>query len=208
MYPCRWIGSVNAFLVIGGGLVAGQLYDRGHFKFAVYGGSLLLSFGLFMLSLAKPNQFYQLVILNFGSFVGRLSSGFAAHAFGVPIVITLSAGCCSAVILGMIGLKSVTSVVLVGLFFGFFAGAYIALNAPLIAVLTDDFSEIGARMGIAFTILAIGGLIGSPISGALLTENYIWWRPALFSGIMAFIGSAFFIAMLVILRRRPTQQHQ
>lgn len=26
----RWIGSINAFLVVSGGLFAGQLYDRGH----------------------------------------------------------------------------------------------------------------------------------------------------------------------------------
>lgn len=26
----RWIGSVNAFLVIAGGLVAGRIYDKGY----------------------------------------------------------------------------------------------------------------------------------------------------------------------------------
>ncbi|GJE93675.1 hypothetical protein PsYK624_098350 [Phanerochaete sordida] len=54
-----WIGSVNAFVVVGCGLFAGQLYDRGYFKLAVYLGSYLLVIGLFMLSLAQPHQFYQ-----------------------------------------------------------------------------------------------------------------------------------------------------
>lgn len=76
-----WIGSLNAFLVISGGLIAGRLYDRGylcvrssfsticsllnldalHSYHLLYGGSLLLAFSLFMLSLAKPNQYYQVL---------------------------------------------------------------------------------------------------------------------------------------------------
>ena len=63
------------------------------------------------------------MILNFSSLVGRLSSGFAAHNFGAPLTIVLCALCCGAVTLGMIGVQSVASVVLVGVFFGFFAGA-------------------------------------------------------------------------------------
>ena len=68
------------------------------------------------------------MILNFGSFVGRLASGFAAQAFGVANMVTLSSGCCAAIILGMIGVDSVVGVVLVGALFGFFIGACEFLN--------------------------------------------------------------------------------
>ncbi|THV06305.1 mycorrhiza-upregulated monocarboxylate permease [Dendrothele bispora CBS 962.96] len=57
-----WIGSVNAFCVISGGIIAGRLFDRGHFYWLLYGGSILISFSLFMLSLAEPNQFYQIFL--------------------------------------------------------------------------------------------------------------------------------------------------
>ena len=57
-----------------------------------------------------------------------------------------------------------------------------------------------ARMGIATVFLGIGNLLGSssriaarhrstlwpiggPISGALLTSQYKWWQPCLFSGV-------------------------
>lgn len=353
-----WIGSVNAFIVVGFGIFAGQLYDRGYFKLAIYLGSFLLVFGLFMLSLAQPNQFYQvflsqgvcagigagllyipsiavishyfnrrrvlamsivaagsslgsvvhpimlnntlngslgfgnsvrasaglvagmlllaialmkprlpppahttplipamrkfardsayvwtsiglflvttgfyyplyyiqldasehqlsrdfsfycLVILNFASFVGRLSSGFAAHTIGAPITITVSSGCCAAVILAMMGIETVTSVVLVAMFFGFFAGAYIALNAPMLAVLADNFGEIGARMGVAFAVSAFGGLIGSPICGALLGDSYTWWKPAVFAGILALSGfGCLFMACTILLRRGKLLPH-
>ncbi|EGO02296.1 hypothetical protein SERLA73DRAFT_71438 [Serpula lacrymans var. lacrymans S7.3] len=333
-----WIGSVNAFLVIASGLVVGRLYDRGYFYSLAIGGALLYSFSLFMLSLAKPNQYYQiflsqslgagigagmiyipsiavvshyfqrrrslvmtlvasgsslgsilhpimlnntlngplgfgnsvrasaglisgllvvscltmrprlpppatrtnyllaakkfshdsafvlatlgmplftmgyyfplfyiqldsithglnqtfsfysLVILNASSLVGRISSGFLADYFGVPnmVIVSMFGGAVS--ILGMIGLSSLASVVILGIIYGWFAGVYIALMAPLITVLTDDFSELGARMGIAFAITGLGGLIGQPIAGALLTNDYIWWRPALFCGWMLLIN--------------------
>lgn len=72
-----WVGSVNAFLVTGCGLIAGILYDRGYLYvsstsgvvrhlilmlpsyYLLIGGSLLQSFALFMLSLTQPGQYYQ-----------------------------------------------------------------------------------------------------------------------------------------------------
>ncbi|OBZ66095.1 Riboflavin transporter MCH5 [Grifola frondosa] len=349
--------SINTFLVISGGLVAGRLYDRGYFYPMLYSGSLLISFSLFMLSLAKPDHFYQiflsqglgaglgtgiiyvpsvaivshyfqrrralamtivasgssfgavihpvmlnnmlnnrrfsfgtairasaglvsglllvacvlmrtrlpppqksahlgkalvkfsrdrayvaatlglmifmigfyfplfylqldaashglsktfsfysLVIMNFSSFIGRLASGLVAHKFGVPNMIVGATFCCAVLILGMIGLGSLASVVVIGVIYGFFSGTYVALLPPLMAVLTDDLSELGARMGIAFTFSAVSSLVSTPIDGALLTSRFIWWRPALFSGIMAFTGFTSFGAMLIILRRREARK--
>ncbi|KAI0766850.1 MFS general substrate transporter [Trametes elegans] len=346
-----WIGSINAFLVIGSGIIAGRFYDRGYFYYCLYGGSLLLAFSAFMLSLAKPNHYYQiilsqgigigiggglmyipsvavvsqyfhkrraiamtivasgsslgsivhpimlnntldklgfavaaranagllagllliacllmrtrtkhvhepphlwesakrfskdgayvfaavgmtvfamgfyfplfyiqldavqhgldktfsfysLVILNGCSFIGRLSPGFFANRLGVENIITVATFVCAAFILGMIGLGSLASVIVIGIIYGFFAGTYIAMLAPLLAHLTDNFSELGARMGIAFALAGIGTLTGTPIDGALLTSNYIWWRPALFSGIMAFTGFGCFATSIILLRRR------
>lgn len=62
------------------------------------------------------------MILNFCSFVGRLSSGFIAHRIGAPITITAASLACTAVVLGMIGVKDVAGVVCVGIFFGYAAG--------------------------------------------------------------------------------------
>ncbi|KAJ7290034.1 MFS general substrate transporter [Mycena rebaudengoi] len=351
-----WIGSVNALLVISVGLVAGRFYDRGHFHLLVYGGCFLQSFSLFMLSLCKREQLYQiflaqgigvglgagivyipsvavvshyfhkrraiamsvvasgssfgavihpimlnntlhttlgfgnsvrasaalisgllilacflmrprlppskkdpeywkslrrfsrdkpyvlatigmaifsvafyfpifflqldavthgidrtfafyaLVIMNASSFVGRLTPGFFAHSLGIDNMVAAAAGCGAVVILGMIGLRSITSVVVLGVLYGFCAGVFITLMPPLVAFLTEDLTELGLRMGVSFAIEGIGGLIGPPINGALLTAEYAWWRPALFSGIMGLLGFAFFVATVLVVRRKPTLQ--
>ncbi|KAJ6456799.1 MFS general substrate transporter [Mycena vitilis] len=347
-----WIGSINTFIVISGGVVAGRLYDRGYFHHLIIGGSLLQIFSIFMLSLCKPQQlyqiflaqglgmglgagtvyvptvavvshyfsrrralamsivasgsslgavvhpimlnntlrrlgfatavrasggliggllviaclllrpryppkvtpppfwrslprfflhdrpyllavlamftytvgfyfplfylqldavthgisqnlsFYSLVIMNASSFVGRLTPGFFAHRLGVLNIITVGGGIGAVLILSMIALKSVASVIVIGILYGFTAGTFITLMGPLMAVLTDNMSELGLRMGVAFAIVGFGGLIGPPISGALLTSRFRWWRPALFSGIMAVVGFGFFCATVVALRRK------
>ncbi|KAF9485188.1 MFS general substrate transporter [Pholiota conissans] len=348
-----WIGSINAFILVVSGLYAGPLFDRGYFYYLLYGGSFLTSFSLFMLSLTKPNHFYQnllthgiglglgggmlyvpsvaivsqyfiknrtlamtivaagssigaivhpimlnnlfashlgfqgavrasagvvtgvlvlacillrprsvpkstivrppmwklaqkfytewsftamslggffftigfyfplfylqldsikhgvnerfffyvLVIMNGCSFVGRLAPGLFIHSIGVVRMIVIAAACCSALIFAMIGLSSVPSIVIIAILYGFFSGVFVSLQAPLVAVLTKDMSELGARMGVTFTCFAFGALIGPPIHGALLTERFIWWRPALESGILAFTGTAAFASIVFVARK-------
>ncbi|KAG6871800.1 hypothetical protein C0995_016418 [Termitomyces sp. Mi166 len=129
-----------------------------------------------------------LIILNFASFVGRIVPGFFANTLGIMNMMTCATGACAAVIFGMIGLKDISSVVLIALFYGFFAGAFVGLTSPMLVILSRDMSELGMRMGIAFFFSGIGGLIGTPIGGALLTEEFIWWRPAVFCGVSIFEG--------------------
>ncbi|PPQ79446.1 hypothetical protein CVT26_007719, partial [Gymnopilus dilepis] len=340
-----WIGSVNAFVVIAAGLIVGRIYDKGYFYALLWGGSLLVAFSLFMLSLTKPGHFYQvflsqglgvgigigmiylpsiavlshyfqrrrafvmtlvatgsavgavvhpimlnntldklgfatatranaglvsgllliscllmrtrlppppmkaslkaslkkfsrdkaylcctaaflffiialyfpifylqldsikhnlssnfsfysLVILNGTQLFGRIAAAFLSTKTTIPNLAIFASFCCSVIIFGMIGLSSVASVVVIAVLYGFSSGIYVAIMAPMVAGLADDFSEIGMRMGISFTMAGVGGLIGTPIDGALLTDNFIWWRPAVFSGVCGLVGCSLYIAMV------------
>ncbi|KAF8212659.1 MFS general substrate transporter [Mycena galopus ATCC 62051] len=348
-----WIGSINAFIIISGGLVAGRFYDKGYFYYLIYGGALLQCFSLFMLSLCKPQQlyqiflaqglgagigsgtmyipsiavvshyfrrrralamaivatgsslgaavhpimlnntfhslgfanavrasaglitgllviaclimrprlppaqthlpfwrslwrfahdkayvsttlgiatyavgvyfpvfylqldavehginqtlsFYSLVITNSASVVGRLAPGFFAQRVGILRIIMVAAGSGAISMLCMIAIKTIASVVVIGVLYGLAVGVYITLIPPLLAILTDDMGELGLRMGVAFAVMGVGGLVGPPINGALLSSDYVWWRPALFSGLMGCFGFCCFIATVIELRRRNT----
>ncbi|KAF7304395.1 MFS general substrate transporter [Mycena chlorophos] len=351
-----WIGSVNIFIVLSGGFVAGRLHDRGYFYALMYGGSFLMALSLFLLSLARPNQLYQillaqgilngigasmtyvpcmavlsqhfspkrraiamtlvasgsslgavvhpimlnnllsrigfanavrasaglvtallaiacglvrtrmappktsidlrrllvkilkdgpyvaatlgiavytigfyyplfylqldatthgldptfafyaLVIMNASSFVGRLVPGFLAHRLGVTRMITGAAVCGAVLILSMIALRDATSVVVIGVLYGFFAGCIVTLMGPLLAVLTTDMSELGARMGLSVAASGLAILVGPPLDGLLLsgpggTPVFVWWRPALFSGLMALCG-CLLLALMMLLHAR------
>ncbi|KAF8136727.1 major facilitator superfamily domain-containing protein [Boletus edulis] len=147
-------------------------------------------------------SFYSLVLLNGGNLIGRLSAGFIASRVGVPRLIILSTAVCAILIFGMIGLNRVATVVVLGTIYGYFAGTYITMLPPTMTLLTSDFSEIGARMGIGMTMTGFGSLLGGPISGALLTSQYKWWQPSLFNGLISLTGCGMLIIMQLALTRR------
>ncbi|KAJ6584098.1 MFS general substrate transporter [Mycena vulgaris] len=57
-----WIGSFQLMMPFMVGVVSGKLFDNGHFHFVEISGGLIFAFSVFMLSLAKPNQYYQIFL--------------------------------------------------------------------------------------------------------------------------------------------------
>jgi MCP family monocarboxylic acid transporter-like MFS transporter 10 len=57
-----WVGSIQLFFQFSMGLVAGKLFDAGFFYSLMMGASLLYVFSYYMLSLAHPNHFYQVLL--------------------------------------------------------------------------------------------------------------------------------------------------
>ncbi|KAG1840764.1 major facilitator superfamily domain-containing protein [Suillus tomentosus] len=147
-------------------------------------------------------SFYSLVIMNAACFIGRCMTGTIAAYAGVLNSTIASTVACSAIIISMIALSDMASVVVLGLAYGYFSGVFIALIVPLVVVLTPDLSELGARMGICFAFTAFGGLLGGPISGALLGSQYKWWIASLFTGLVSLVGSLIFVVMRLIIYRR------
>lgn len=46
---------------------------------------------------------------------------------------------------------------------------------------------------------------GTPITGALLTSSFTWWKPALFSGLAVVLGSVcYFGARLFVVKEKGT----
>ena len=72
----------------------------------------------------------QLVLLNGGSLIGRLSTGFIAPYVGVPRLIVISTAACGILILGMIGLDRIPTVVVLGTIYGYFSGVCQSLSFP------------------------------------------------------------------------------
>lgn len=55
-----WIGSLQTFLLIFGGVVSGVIFDKGHLKLLLYSGTFLIVFGMMMTSLCR--QYWQAIL--------------------------------------------------------------------------------------------------------------------------------------------------
>ncbi|KAL3456995.1 major facilitator superfamily domain-containing protein [Aspergillus heterothallicus] len=55
-----WVGTIQSWLLIIGGLIAGPLFDMGYYRIMILVGSFLSVFGIMMLSLAT--EYYQILL--------------------------------------------------------------------------------------------------------------------------------------------------
>ncbi|KAG8762277.1 hypothetical protein FRC11_010136 [Ceratobasidium sp. 423] len=103
-----WIGSTQLCLQFLMGLVSGKLFDEGYFHSTVGFGSLLYVFCLFMLSLAKEGQYYQVFLpqaVGLGISLGLMflpSIGIISHHFArsraLAMGIVVSGSSCGGII--------------------------------------------------------------------------------------------------------------
>ncbi|KAK0219063.1 MFS general substrate transporter [Armillaria fumosa] len=148
--------------------------------------------------------FYTIALLNGAGAFGRVMPTITVDRIGVFNSIVPCAIACGVLIFAWVAITNPASIMVFAVLYGFFSGAVISLLGPMIAYLTENVSEIGARLGVCIGIAAVGGMIGPPISGALVTGAYTgqtqWLRPVLFSGICCVI-SGLTLALVQVLSR-------
>ncbi|CAH0019190.1 unnamed protein product [Clonostachys rhizophaga] len=137
---------------------------------------------------------YLLSILNAVSIFGRILPGIVADKIGrfnvVVIICLMSAIFCLAI---WIPINNTAGILVFTVIFGFSSGGVISL-APTLIAQVSDIRQIGTRVGTAFAIQSFGGLVGSPIGGAIVSAQgggYLGLQ--LFCGCSMLLGSAFFI---------------
>ncbi|KAF2731844.1 MFS general substrate transporter [Polyplosphaeria fusca] len=77
-----WVGSIQAFLLLLVGALSGPIYDRGHFRLLLIGGSFMLVLGQMMLSLCK--EYWQVLLAQ------AFCIGIGCGALFIPSVAILS----------------------------------------------------------------------------------------------------------------------
>ncbi|KAH8102288.1 major facilitator superfamily domain-containing protein [Cristinia sonorae] len=157
---------------------------------------------------------YSLTILNAGSTIGRLIPPFLADRLGVYNILIPSILSAAAMLFAVFGVRTAAGVIIEGLLFGFFSGAYVSLIPPLLATLSRDMNELGFRMGLAFTAVGFAMLTGNPIAGALLGTGrtdggmLIWWRAIVFAGVVTLVGFALMLVSRTLFISSRRKDHQ
>ncbi|KAG7451286.1 MFS general substrate transporter [Guyanagaster necrorhizus] len=116
--------------------------------------------------------FHTIAVLNGAGAFGRVMPTIVVDRIGVFNSIVPCAIACGVLVFVWVAITSPASVMVFAVLYGFFSGAVISLLGPMITYLTKNVSEVGARLGVYIGIAAVGGMIGPPISGALITSTY------------------------------------
>lgn len=134
---------------------------------------------------ANPNvTAYSIAIIQAGSFIGRVSSGFLADRFGVWTVFG-TAGFASSISVFALWTANVgTAGSVIGLLvYGAASGAWITLVAACVASISPT-CEIGMRLGMLWSAIALPILPGPVVSGKLIAA-----AAGKFTLAAAFVGS-------------------
>ncbi|KAH7090861.1 major facilitator superfamily domain-containing protein [Auriculariales sp. MPI-PUGE-AT-0066] len=128
-------------------------------------------------------------IMNATAIPGRLVPNVLSQRFGILNTLIFNALACCAIIIGILGIgygsDAGPSIIAVATLYGFISGGMLAQMTPVLASTARNVHEIGTRTGLGFVGIGIGNLLGPPIMGWILTNEYMWWRVTIFSGIIA-----------------------
>lgn len=143
--------------------------------------------------------FYLVPILNAASVFGRTIPNAISDTTGTFNLIGPGALIVSVIIFGMLGAKSLASVVILTILFGFFSGVFIALPPVCIVRLTADRATIGTRMGMAFGVIGLGVFVGGPGGGGLLASGSgnNWDALWTFGGVASLVSAVLFAVVRV-----------
>ncbi|KAL5356375.1 MFS general substrate transporter [Aspergillus floccosus] len=115
--------------------------------------------------------FYLLSMMNASSLIGRLGPNWLADYFGGLQVMAPACFLSAIVVFFMRFTHNLPGLIVIALLYGLISGGMVSLPPAIIANLNSKPSEIGTRMGLAYTIAAFGALIGNPIAGACLRSS-------------------------------------
>ncbi|KAG8164307.1 hypothetical protein KVR01_006225 [Diaporthe batatas] len=147
-------------------------------------------YGLATGTVDSSMAFYIVPIFNAMSMFGRTLPNWLSDKTGPLNVLIPCALICGLLVLCMQAVHTLAGYVLIAIFFGFFSGAFIALPTVVYIILTEDKSRIGTRIGMGFSLLGLGIIIGGPGGGAILGADQDWTSTWIFGGVMLLASGA------------------
>lgn len=136
---------------------------------------------------------YLLPIINAASVFGRLIPNLIADKTGPLNVEILFAWIAAILAFSWIAVHDTAGVIVFCVFYGFFSGPFISIAGPAIVTLSPNLSILGTRMGMTFTFIGFGVLVGSPIAGAILRDRE-WAGLQAWCGVVLGISGVFILA--------------
>ncbi|KAI0398138.1 major facilitator superfamily domain-containing protein [Xylariaceae sp. FL0594] len=146
---------------------------------------------------------YLLAILNAGSFVGRIVSGFFADKFGPFNITFVSSSIAGIVLLSLLAITTQPQIIAFSVLYGLFSGGLISLQSACIAQISPNKAIIGVKIGIMMAVCSVGVLIGNPIAGILLDRaGGEFTTVIIFAGVTLSFGSFLFLLSRLVVKTK------
>jgi MFS family permease len=147
--------------------------------------------------MSARSAFYLLPILNAGSIFGRILPNFFVDKTGA---LNMYIPCClvaGILAFAWIAIRNTAGLVVFSVFYGFISGLYLTLPALTAISLSPHLGVVGVRMGMSFSIAAIGFLIGTPIAGAIGKRGWV--------GLQAYTGATLILSTVIMVAARVSK---
>lgn len=152
--------------------------------------------------------FYLVPVINAASVIGRFLPGLVPRLFAAMAAFPLMTAAGGVVVFSWMAVHNLAGLVIFGVVYGIIDGYLITVITIMVPVLSppDAIHEtIGTRIGMAWFGFGIGGLIGSPIGGAINDPSTGNFKGAqAFGGATLLGGAALLVYPWMVVRRRRT----
>ncbi|AEO53663.1 hypothetical protein MYCTH_2295309 [Thermothelomyces thermophilus ATCC 42464] len=147
---------------------------------------------------------YLVTLLNAGSVLGRIIPNALADRYGSMNLMIVCNFVCAVLAFSWLGIRNLGGAVVYALLYGAFSGGVVSLMPSVIVGLSPDMGRVGARLGMAFLVMGIAILVGTPIAGAILgsEENPEWLGTRLYSAFGLLVATALFCTSRVLVFKR------
>lgn len=136
-----------------------------------------------------------LLVLNAVGTPGRIVPAILADKWLGPVnTLILFVICSGVLIYCWAAVHSIAGIWAFVLFYGFFGAGVQGLFPPALGSLTPDLNKLGIRIGMVFSVISLGCLIGAPIAGALITaDNGAYLHAQMFGGTIMVAGASLLV---------------
>jgi MFS family permease len=134
--------------------------------------------------------FYILPIVNAASAFGRIIPPFVSDYVGPLNVHAPVLAISGILVFTWLPIHSIGPLMTISILYGFFSGAVAALPPASTASITADLTTLGGRLGVVFTAMAFGSLIGSPVTGAIIQSQNNYDGARIWGGVMLLAGAS------------------
>jgi MFS family permease len=154
-------------------------------------------------NLSEAQSIFLVSIIGISSAAGRISTGFFADRIGKLFMLQVCYLGGGLTTLSWLLCYSFGSLLIFGLFFGFFIGGVISLM-PSVAAELYGLAKIASILGVLYSSTAIGNLMSAPVGGYFLEGFHSYGPPIIASGSFQLAG--FILVCCIRMPKKTTHQ--